>query len=168
MYALFFIMIFYGAFRKTAGSSVLVKDVRFGTDVGTVVHTARTKDTRPGNIDIPGKLHNFKEVNNLTILLQDLVRGKGPEEKLFPDFNDEKANDLIKNIAAEHRWGTGYWVVTSLRHGASREGQAVLSDEPSVLEMKTTALSKKLSLRFGHANIKSKLTYQQSNQKKKK
>ena len=167
MYALFFVLIFYGAFRKTAGSEVLVKDVRFDTDVGTVIHTARTKDTKASNIDNPGKLHNFKEVDNLTALLKSLVKNKGPNDPLFPSFSDTKANALIKKVASLHHWGEGNWVVTSLRHGTSREAQAVISDEPSITEMKAVTLGKKLSLRMGHANVNSKLTYQKSNQKKK-
>ena len=167
MYALYFILVFYGAFRKTVGSTVLVKDVRFDTDIGTVIHTARTKDAKPGNIDIPGKLHNFKEVDNLTAFLKGLVQDKEPEEPLFPGFNDAKANSLIKRMAYTHRWGEGKWVVTSLRHGASREARAVVAEVPSIPEMNDSRLGERMSRRMGHSNVRSKITYQKSNSKKK-
>ena len=167
MYALYFVLVFYGAFRKTVGSTVLVKDVRFGTDVGTVIRSARTKDAKPSNIDVPGKLNNFKEVNNLTSFLESLVKGKDPDDPLFPSFNDAKANKLIKKMAYTHHWGEGKWVVTSLRHGASREAQAVVADIPSITEMNESRLGERMSKRMGHSNVRSKQTYPKSNKKKK-
>jgi len=42
-YALNFVFIFYSMFRKVLGSNVLVSDVRFDTDVGTVIGSKRAK-----------------------------------------------------------------------------------------------------------------------------
>ena len=168
MYAIYFVFMFYAGFRKKLSAGFFVKDVRFDTDVGTVIHSNRTKSARPGNVDLPGMLHNFKEVNNLTDFLKALVDGKDPDEPLFPALNEHKANNLIKKMALKLHWGTGNWSVMSLRHGTSREAQAVVADVPSIKEMNEARLGQRMSKRMGHISLRSKLTYQKSNGKKKK
>ena len=168
MYAVAFLMIFYGGFRKTRGSQVKVKDIRFGTDIGTVITTARMKSANAVKAAKPGMIGNVKEVNNLTRFLEALVKDKGPDDNLFDGWTDKKANDLIKRVAHEHAWGSGNWVVTSLRHGAAREGLALVEDEPTIEEKAEEKTKSKVAKRLGHTSDASQKHYQTSNEPKKR
>ena len=168
MYALAFIMIFYGGFRKTRGSEIKIKDIRFGTDIGTVITTARMKSANALKATQPGMIGNVKEVNNLTRFLKTLVKDKAPEDNLFDGWTDKKANDLIKRVAQEHAWGSGNWVVTSLRHGAAREGLALVEDEPTLEERTAKVVKSKIAKRLGHKSDDSQRHYQTSNGPKKR
>lgn len=160
-YALHFIFIFYSVFRKVRGGNVLVGDIRFDTDVGTLIASKRAKFANSLKVT-PGAIGNFKEVNNLTKFLKTLTKGKRADERLFPNYCEKTANDLIKRCATHLKWGEGKWCVLSLRHGSSREAQSVLEDEPSADEKILKRRDEKLSKRFGHSNIKSKKRYQKS------
>jgi len=160
-YALHFIFVFYSMFRKTRGANVLVSDVRFDTDIGTTIASKRTKYANSLKVE-PGAIGNFKEVGNLTSFLKDLTKGKKPEERLFPNYVEKTANDLIKRCAQHLNWGSGKWCVLSLRHGGSREAQAVLEDEPSAEIKKALREQQVLSKRMGHSNPRSKKRYQKS------
>ena len=116
----------------------------------------------------PGVMGNFKEVDNLTKLLKTLTEGRKPDEKLFSGWNDKKASDIIKTFAKENGWGEGKWVMNSLRHGSSREAFAVLTDEPTVIEIEKTRTTRKVMKRMGHTNPISQRTYQLSHAKKAK
>ena len=165
-YATGFVAIFYGMFRKKVGSELKVKDFRPDTDVGTLMFSKRMKGASATNMK-PGMINNFKEVTNMTKLFKELVKNKAPDDSLFPNWNDAKANTLIKQMAVLHGWGEGKWVVTSLRHGASREAQAVLEDEPTMEALEAKKTDRKLTKRFGHCSEKSKKTYQLSHTRKK-
>ena len=164
-YAMFLIFLFYTAYRKTVAKNVLVGDIREKTDKGTLVHSSRMKSARPDNIDVPGLLNNFKEVNNLTAFLAEAKKGKKESEKLFPNVCDDRCNTLIKKAAQVLGWGPGKWCILSFRHGTSREGQAVIAEDPLPHLLQAIKTGKQLSLRMGHTDIKSKSTYQNSNKK---
>ena len=167
LYALAFLLIWYSQFRKSViASEIKVKDVRFNTDLGTLIYSKRMKAANSKKTG-PGLIGNLKEVDNLTALLKSLVDGRDPEERLFTGWKDKTANALIKEVAKKHGWGEGKWVVTSLRHGSSREAAAVLTDEPTVVQVETTRTTKKVAKRMGHTNVLSQKTYQLSHGKKK-
>lgn len=167
LYALAFLLLWYSQFRKSViAAEVRVKDVRFDTDLGTLIYSKRMKGANSKKMG-PGLLGNLKEVDNLTALLKSLVEGRDKEEYLFTGWTDVKANALIKKVAKLHGWGEGKWVVTSLRHGSSREATAVLTDEPTVEQVETTRTTKKVAKRMGHTNVLSQRTYQLSHTKKK-
>jgi len=160
-YALHFVFVFYTMFRKMRGGNVLVSDVRFDTDIGTTIASKRAKFASSVRVE-PGAIGNFKEVHNLTTFLKDLVKGKEPNDRLFPSYVEKTANDIIKRCAEKLKWGEGKWCVLSLRHGSSREGQAVLEDEPDLSTLQQKRIDAKTSKRMGHRSLRSKKTYQKS------
>lgn len=160
-YALHFIFIFYSVFRKVRGGNVLVGDVRFDTDIGTIIASKRAKFANSLKVK-PGAIGNFKEVHNLTKFLKSLTEGKEAGDRLFPTYCEKTANDIIKRCAQHLKWGDGKWCVLSLRHGSSREAQAVLEDEPTVDDKVSKRRNEKLSKRFGHSHPKSKKRYMES------
>ena len=85
----------------------MVKDIRFGTDIGTIITNARMKAANALKATKLGMIGNVKEVNNLTRFLTELVKDKAPDEYLFDGWTDKKANGLHK----EGRRGTimGNW-----------------------------------------------------------
>jgi len=160
-YALHFIFVFYTMFRKTRGGNVLAGDIRFGTDIGTVIASKRAKFANSQKCG-PGAIGNFKEVHNLTAFLKELMKGKKADDRLFPNYVEKTANDVIKRCAKTLGWGEGKWCVNSLRHAGSREAMAVLEDEPSLPAIIENRRQKGLSKRMGHSNTISKKRYQNS------
>jgi len=160
-YALHFVFVFYSVFRKVRGGNITVGDVRFNTDVGTTIASKRAKFANSLKCE-PGSIGNFKEIDNLTKFLRGLTKGKKADDRLFPNYVEKTANDLIKRCATALKWGSGKWCVLSLRHGSSREATSVLEDEPTVEDVVQQRQQGKLSKRFGHSHTKSKRTYQDS------
>lgn len=168
LYALGFLLFWYIEFRKDVFVHQLkVKDVRFNTDLGTLIYSKRMKAATAKKMG-PGLMGNFKEVDNLTKLLKTLTEGRKPDEKLFEGWNDKKASEILKKFAKDNGWGEGKWVMNSLRHGSSREAFAVLADEPTVIEVEQTRTTRKVMKRMGHTNPLSQRTYQLSHSKKAK
>ena len=168
MYAASFVMIFYGGFRKKRAISLKKKDIREGTNIGTVIVSARMKSATALKASSPGMIGNVKEVNNLTPLLRQLAEGLEPDDDLFEGWKEKKANSLLKKVAKEHGWGTGDWVVSGLRHGASREGLALVEDEPTIEEGVLKITKSKIAKRMGHTSDASQVHYQTSNGSKKR
>jgi len=169
MYALYSFLIFYGGFRMKDGADITKAAVRFDTDIGTIIVTNRIKSAKPENIDLGNKLKPFKEVNNLTSLLRSLCdKCTEPEDLIFPGLSDAHCNTLIKRAAAALRWGDGWYTITSLRHGASREASALLFGLPPTDEALEAMNQDNVSKKYGHTNLRSKLHYQKSNMTKNK
>lgn len=171
MYAMAMIMIFYGAWRKTSAANLTVGDVRKGTDIGTIIvqkYQVKTDNARTVKNRSKPYTGYIKEMNNLTDYLDHLTKNKGPEEKLFPGFKDREANELIQTIAVEKGWGPGKWVLGSLRHGASREGRALVDDEPTVIEREEKVTVQLVKNRMGHGSAASQQWYQNSGAHKKR
>jgi len=166
-YALFFVMVFYGAFRTHKTANLLVKDCRKNTDNGTLVYTDRMKALQAKNMGKTGLKQNYKSMDNLTEFLDLCMDGKGPEDLLF-DVNEREANDLMKRVAAAHHWGEGKWVVYSLRHGMSLEAQAVLGEIPGMEDLKEAVEQNNLTKRMHQTHVGSKKTYQNNATRKEK
>jgi len=164
VYALYCFLIFYGGFRKKDGADITKSAIRFDTDIGTLVVTKRIKSAKPENIDLGNKLKPFKEVNNLTSILRSLSeKCSEPDDRIFPGLSDSHCNLLIKRAAAALRWGDGWWTITSLRHGASREASALLHGLPPADEAIEAINQENVSIKYGHGSLRSKLHYQKSN-----
>jgi len=163
-YALYYVMVFYGAFRTNKAMNIKVKDVRTNTATGTLIFTDRMKALQASNIGKVGLKQNFKSVNNLAAFLEECMKGKDPEDLLF-DVKEKKANDLLKRVAAAHHWGEGKWVVYSLRHGMALEAGAALEATPPMETIKKAVESRNTSKRMGHTNEGSKKAYQRTKTK---
>ena len=168
MYAASFLFIFYSGYRKKKAIELKVKDIRKGTDIGTVIATSRMKSATALKATKPGMIGNVKEVNNLTPLLEQLAKGKKPDDNLFDGWNDKKANALLKKVAVEHEWGSGDWVVSGIRHGTAREGRALVEDEPTLEESNIKITKGLVAKRMGHTCVNSQVHYQNSNAPKKR
>ena len=168
MYAASFIMVFYGGFRTKRAISLKKKDYRKGTDIGSVIASARMKSATALKATQPGMIGNIKEVNNLTPLLDKLAEGLEPDDDLFEGWKEKKANSLLKMVAKEHGWGSGDWVVTGLRHGASREGRALVEDVPTIEEQTLKITRNMVAKRMGHTSDSSQTHYQTSKGSKKR
>ena len=168
MYAASFLFIFYSGYRKKKAIELKVKDIRKGTDIGTIIATTRMKSATALKATKPGMIGNVKEVNNLTPLLEQLAKGKKPDDDLFDGWNDKKANALLKKVAVEHEWGSGDWVVSSIRHGTAREGRALVEDEPTIEDRVFKITKSKVAKRMGHTSDESQVHYQKSNGSKKR
>ena len=165
-YAMAFTVDFYGGFRKEVGAGLKKQDVNFDTDIGTLISSQRNKAATALKAELPGMIGNLKEANNLTKLLQKLIKDKKMTDRIFPNWTDAKANQLIKEAAKELDWGEGKWVVTSLRHGAAREGMALVGPIPNLEELLVAATIGRVAKRLGHTNVKSQIHYQRSNSAK--
>ena len=167
-YAMAFMVEFYGGFRKTVCSGIRKQDICFDTDIGTLITSQRSKAATALKAEIPGMIGNSKEVNNLTQLLKKLVKGKKMSQRIFPNWKDEKANLLIKEVAEKLDWGEGKWTLTSLRHGGAREGLALVAPIPNMEELLKANTISRVAKRMGHTSEKSQIHYQKSNSSKRR
>jgi len=161
------VILFYGGWR-IANAKMTVGQIGFDTDIGTGVHTQRLKSDnalrqrkREQESKRPWGMQRSSTTSRLC------TSSSGPDEVLIPQWRDYKVNELIKRVAAECSWGTGKWCINGLRHGCSREGMALVEDEPSVEEVQKRLVVKSTAKRVGHTYDKSQIHNQQSGKKTK-
>lgn len=110
-YVVGFVSAYYGLLRHGDVVKLRVRDVRERSTGSSWLTIFGGKGRLAEELE-------WVDVSEATSLLKDHIRGRDPDESLFPMWDPEKANEFVRICSIELKWDLRlWWTFHSLRHG---------------------------------------------------